>query len=510
MYKIDLFISYAHIDNKPVAAEKSGWISRFHASLDTLLSKRLGKSVTIWRDDKLQGNDRFADEIVTQFQHTAVLVSVLTPRYLKSEWCQKEVNAFCERADDGDGLYVDQKARVFKIVKSPVDCQSQLPPVMQELLGYEFFTFEDGVPMELDDVYGEKYGQYFLRKVNKLAFEISELLKSLEKKTVSGSPSNGVEAESLPAAKEKPVVYLAECSFDMKDTREMLETELHCLGYQVLPDRVLPREEAAYEAAVSEMLSQCAVSVHLIGNYYGAVADGPGDKSMAVLQNEQAAKASVESGLKRLIWIEDGTAPEQENQKMFIDSLHNTAEAQQGADLLTGSIEHLKSALNATLNQIEKPSSAEADSELVTVENADEPLVYVICTEQDKSNTVPLRKLLKNSGFAVSMPAFKGDATEVRNINRKLLSTCDLVIVFYGYGEEPWKRSIDTELRKLPGYLNGRQPPVTFTFLAEPNTCDKDDMIEMEEPNLINGLDGLSADELKNAISLTVKRAPIV
>ena len=43
--------------------------------------------LSIWRANKLQGNDMFADEILEQFDKTAVLVSVLSPRYMKSEWC---------------------------------------------------------------------------------------------------------------------------------------------------------------------------------------------------------------------------------------------------------------------------------------------------------------------------------------------------------------------------------------------------------------------------------------
>jgi hypothetical protein len=79
-FRKHLFISYAHIDNQPLTPEQKGWISRFHATLEALLSMRLGKAARIWRDDKLQGNDVFADEIVDQFAQTAVLVSVLTPR----------------------------------------------------------------------------------------------------------------------------------------------------------------------------------------------------------------------------------------------------------------------------------------------------------------------------------------------------------------------------------------------------------------------------------------------
>ena len=56
------------------AAERKGWITRFHATLKACLSMRLGREAKIWRDEKLQGNDVFADEIVAQFSQTALLV----------------------------------------------------------------------------------------------------------------------------------------------------------------------------------------------------------------------------------------------------------------------------------------------------------------------------------------------------------------------------------------------------------------------------------------------------
>ena len=103
-YEHDLFISYAHIDNQPLTAEQQGWVTRFHATLAAQLSMRLGSVAHIWRDDKLRGNDVFSDEIVQQFGRTALLVSVLTPRYLASEWCTLELREFCERAEAGGGV----------------------------------------------------------------------------------------------------------------------------------------------------------------------------------------------------------------------------------------------------------------------------------------------------------------------------------------------------------------------------------------------------------------------
>ncbi len=480
-FEKDLFISYAHIDNEPLTPQQQGWITRFHASLEALLSMRMGGRARIWRDDKLQGNDVFANEIVDQFAHTAVLVSILTPRYLNSDWCTKEVVEFCKRAEQSGGIVVENKARIFKVLKAPVDTQESLPAVMKDILGYEFFTIEDGTPLELDSAYGEKFAHDYNRKVGKLAWDVSQLLKALETRT----GENGHD-EKGPT---KPTVYLAECSFDRKQAREILEGDLKRHGYTVLPDQELPRDEDEYVAAVERSLKRCQLSIHLIGGTYGGVPDGPSQKSVVVLQNELAVKRSKSDALKRVIWVPEGTESKQAQQQAFIDALHEDAEAQIGADLITGDIESLKTLIHATLAKLERP-----DSQLPAVQTAaadQAKLIYLICNEKDRKATVPLRKYCRGRGFEVTIPAFEGDAAAVREAHLQLLTTSDAIVLFYGAGDEPWKRTIVNDLKKMPGYRSGKLPAV-YIYLADPKTPDKEDLIDMGEPNVINGLGDFS------------------
>lgn len=481
-FEKDLFISYAHIDNEPLTPEQEGWITRFHASLEALLSMRLGGQARIWRDNKLQGNDVFAGEIVDQFPHTALLLSVLTPRYLNSEWCTREVAEFCARAEESGGMVIENKARIFKVLKTPVDTQESLPQVVQAVLGYEFFTIEDGAPLELDSAYGERFGQDYNRKVGQLAWNISQMLKQLQKPT-----SDDVRAENGPA---KPAVYLAECSYDRKQAREILEGELKRHGYTVLPDQELPRDEAEYVAAVERLLNRCQLSIHLVGETYGGVPDGPSQKSEVVLQNELAANQSKSNELKRVIWVPEGTHSQQAQQQAFIDSLHRDAEAQIGADLITADIEGLKTSIYAILTKLEKPKPELPAEQAAAADQT--KLIYLICNEKDRKATVPVRKFCRGLGFEVAIPAFEGDATAVREAHQQLLANADAVILFYGTGDEAWKRTIDNELKKMPGYRSGKPLLASYTYLADPRTTDKEDLIDMEEPNLINGLGDFS------------------
>src|SRR5271165_1015304 len=246
-FQRNLFISYAHIDNVPLSQEQQGWITRFHNTLSAMLSMRMGRKAEIWRDSKLQGNDVFADEIIEQFPKTELLISVLTPRYAESEWCTREVKEFCKCAEATGGLVVDNKSRVLKVIKLPVENEDPLPAVMREALGYPFYVLdEQQTPLELDPAYGEEFTRKYNLKLAKLAFDIAQLINKIE----APAEPKAKPLEASDAATSKPAIYLAECGFDRRDAREALESELRRHGYPVFPDVELPETESEYLAAV--------------------------------------------------------------------------------------------------------------------------------------------------------------------------------------------------------------------------------------------------------------------
>src|SRR2546430_17662985 len=113
-FKHDIFISYAHIDDTPLMEGEEGWVSKFHQSLEALVKQILGDAPNIWRDPKLQGNDYFSDKLVGALPDTALLVSILSPRYVKSEWCLRELETFLRDAESKGSVRVGDKSRIFK------------------------------------------------------------------------------------------------------------------------------------------------------------------------------------------------------------------------------------------------------------------------------------------------------------------------------------------------------------------------------------------------------------
>ena len=131
-------------------------------------------------------------------------------------------------------------------------------------------------------------------------------------------------------------------------------------------------------------------------------------------------------------------------------------------------------------------------------------LIYFICDEKDRKASVPVRRLCKQLGYEVALPAFEGDASQVRKTNQQLLASCDSVFVFYGAGDEAWKRTIDSELKKMAGYRGGKPLTARCIYLAEPRTSDKEDLIDMEEPGLINGLGGFEETAIAKSIQAAI------
>ncbi len=476
----DAFISYAHIDNQPLPTEKEGWVDLFDQALRQLLSGYAGKKAEVWRDPKLQGNDIFSDEIDGRLAKAAVLVSVLSPRYLKSKACGEEITHFCETAAKNQGIVIGDKCRVFKVIKTPLGKDDSLPDAVAgligKMLGYDFYKVDKtNTPIELNPAFGDDLRREFLLGVNRVAWQINNLL---------GELSRGV-----PQPPQKLAVYLADCAYDRRDARETLEGELKRLGYTVLPDRELPRGENEYVAEVERLLSRSALAVHFVGGAPGAVPDGATQKSVVMLQNEAAVRVSRERGLRRIISLPAGTSGANPPQQSFIDALHTDAAMQYHAGLITGGIEDLKSAIHAALKDLEKPTAAP---------KPEEKLVYVMCDPRDQQDTVPLVKALKRRGAHVELTVFTGEAAQVRAANEQLMTNADAIVLFYGAGDDAWSFYQQSEIIKARGQRRDN-PPLTYIYVAAPTTPKKE-LIADTETNVIDGRSGLSEPALKPLI----------
>ncbi len=204
-FEDDVFISYAHVDNETLAAGQDGWISLLHERLRKRLRQLLGEEVKIWRDPKLQGNDEFADTLVIRVSKAGVLLSVISPRYIKSDWRRKELSHFCHEADRGVGLTINNKSRVFKVVKTHIP-RERHPPELSGSLGYEFYEYDEATGKarefraDLDD-------RRYWDKFEDLAQDISQQLIHLRSLSSAANPAAKTGASSFEEMAAMPSSY---------------------------------------------------------------------------------------------------------------------------------------------------------------------------------------------------------------------------------------------------------------------------------------------------------------
>lgn len=481
-FENDIFVSYAHIDNESPLEGQAGWVTTFHRALEVRVAQLLGRKPRIWRDPKLSGNDYFADRLVERLAGVGLVVSVLSPRYVNSEWCSRELREFGRAAEAGGSLRLGHRSRLFKVIKTPVPL-SEHPAEVQDLLGYEFYAVDPqtGRAREFAQESGSGTERQYWAKLDDLAHDVSELLGLL-------SSGGGAAA---PAAPQGEPVYLAETSFDLREARDGVRRQLQERGHLVLPDRQLPLVAPELEAYVRSELGRCRLSVHMVGANYGVVPEGA-TQSVVALQSQLALERGVGGDLTRLIWMPPGLEVDDQRQQRFLDLLRTDTGVQAGADLLETPLEDLKTALEGKLEALRAP---EPEPEPAASAGDDLTRAYLICDQRDLGEVQNLEDRLFDSGLEVILPVFEGDEAQVRLDHQENLAACDAVLLYYGAGNELWLRRKLRELQKSPGYGRKRPFLARAIYVAPPPTPQKE-RLRTREAELIDARGGVSPDAL--------------
>jgi hypothetical protein len=517
----DAFISYAHLDNIELVEGKKGWVANLHRALEVRVAQLLGKAPHIWRDPKLTGNDLFAETLVEKLRRVAVLVTVVSPRYIKSEWTIRELKEFWEAAEAQGGIRVGDKARVFKILKTPVALE-KTPPELRMLLGYEFFKVdpETGRVRELDEVFGADAQREFWIKLDDLAHDLVALLEELHSdtgETLDAGPdllpsSNG-DASDTPEPPAPPgpaaavahapalqgnrgAVFLAETTSDLREQREQLRRDLQQHGYTVLPAAPLPTVADDAQAAIRDDLARCRLSVHLVGKSYSLVPEG-GETSMIELQHELAtARGTEDERFLRLVWLPAGLATADPRQQQLVERLRLDPRIQARADLLETMFEDLRTTVQDWLTREPRAATPPASP----AGPASVPLLYVVADQRDAELIEPWADALFDEHIEVIRPMFDGDEAAIREYHEENLTHCDGVLIFYGAGNELWLQRKLRELQKAPGYGRTKPRPVVGVCLVGPRTPQKE-RFRSHDAMAIPQWDGVSLPALQPFIT---------
>lgn len=448
----DLFISYAHIDNRPDRDGERGWVENFQRALDIRLLKRFGREVSVWRDPELGRAQRYDPVIERAVKGSAVVLSLITESYLHSSYCQQELEWFTTTAArDRIGLTVNDHVRVFPILLYNIDFD-QWPEACRATSGFCFHDAE-----------GQAFGKplnpahdVFTDRICELVDELHSVLRAIARaaEPPTAKPAPGVASETSATTTEAPApeasasvsrtVFLAEVSDAMRRDRRLLRQRLEKENIQVVRGVPPPDDPAAHEAAVIEALGRSALAVHLLGQHPGRPLDD--DEPMVTYPTEQL-RVGFEHARSQIVVLPSGLAAQDIDEPAygeFIQALEGREREVDRLEVLRAGPQQLAEEVIAKLAHLEQQSGAK------TATGDSSKSAFVDLHINDLACASDLVGYLHSKQMpAVTIPSGDLDPSVGLSLFEDQLSKAEVFIVVFGQVQRSWVEQRLNEAFKL-------------------------------------------------------------
>ena len=432
----DIFVSYGHLDNELISGMASGWVTTLVADLKIRLEQLIGRrnSCAWWWDERsLPRHGNITPSIIGSLEKTAVLLVILSPSYLQSQWCAQEREAFLQALAQRAG----SDSQVFIVEKEKMEWE-QRPAVFQDMIGYRFWEDKGGRYRVLGYPKTEGDNAYYDR--------IEELARALHQELLR----LGEVAEPALADEQPISVYLAESSEDLDTLRGEVKVYLEQAGFQVLPKSWYTRSASDYQQALDEDLNACIVFIQLLGPLSGRkFQDAP--YSYVELQYRRA----VAAGKPILQW---------RDRSLDLDNITDI----EHHGLLTGTTV-LAMDIAQFKREVVTRSKAQWQQQQAR-QRAENPaasleaFVFVNNSPQDRAEANRLAQVLQRHGCAYALTLYEGTEEDIREDRIANLRECDGLIIIYG--DIP-RTQLRRQLRECRTWLSRREQPLRALALYQ-------------------------------------------
>ena len=358
-YEYDIFVSYRHNDNK-----YDGWVSEFVEKLKQELDATLKDKLSVYFDKNPQEGLLETHQVHESLKgkiKALIFIPIVSQTYCDTNsfaWKEEFLEFLNESDRDNIGKTVrttsgNVVSRVLPIKIHDIELddirmlERELGGVLRSI---DFIYQEAGVNRPLrskdDDLPGAQRGLLFRNQINKVANSIKELISGVKlitkgtpvagpahSLTLQKAPIAGSVSTSLPAGikvhvidRTKPSIYLAWTSSELKAQREEMALILQKAGFNVLPQTDCPADDEEFKRKVSEELSKCSCSLHILGNEFGRRFEQENELSFPQYQLEEVRKliAPSSSDFQCFIWdVTHSNKPLNAAQQEFVRSIRN-------------------------------------------------------------------------------------------------------------------------------------------------------------------------------------------
>jgi hypothetical protein len=467
-YDYDIFISYAHVDDLPLPGAAQGWVTTFSTCIKMKLAQKLGRNdaYALWMDQKLPGGQPITPHILEKVRRSAMLFVVLSPGYIASDWCRRELETFHGLIAEG------QVRRLFIVELDPVD-KAEIPSELADLKRSRFWADRNsgsrrilGTPVPDIEYYSAL--DDFIREV---VIDLKQLKLAEPRSAVSMHASNGA-------------VFLAEVTDDLDEQRNNVKRYLDQAGIAVFPKQACSLEPNAFRQAVTEGLSQGDLFVQLLSAVPGK---RPPDLPEGYVKCQLQLALSL--GKPVLQW---------RNPTLDLSSVQDSVQRQllDAATVRAEGIEDFKREIRRRLDErrIQAPRPVPTEA-----------FVFVDMDSTDRLLAEQLSEILFRNGAGYMLPAEEQDPRKFRKDLRDKLLECNALILIYGATTRSW---VDGHLRELQKMLTLRPNPLRGLAIVEGPPDPKDRLsIMLPKMRVINCRGGIKEAEVRGFLETLDNRA---
>jgi TIR domain len=281
-YTHDVFVSYAHGKDLELAYSHPRrnplytWSRFLIDDLRSQIALNLSDSdrvPDVWMDPALKATGSLEGNLTQEIRSSALLVALISAYYLRSEWCQDEIQAFSNFARNFHP--VERQDRIFAVSVAPTE-RNTWPAALRDdgqnaFLGMEFYRKlgpdpDQWTPLGWPDPSIAKDVDYWTN-IKRLAGEITSQLRRM--RYAQGDSTGAGAAAEVPVFVGRKLL-LGYCSDTLLRQRDQLRSRLSSMEMQILPgesDDITDPE--SLENSYDHYLEQADAVVLLANEYCG-------------------------------------------------------------------------------------------------------------------------------------------------------------------------------------------------------------------------------------------------
>jgi hypothetical protein len=484
-YEFDIHISYRYNDNN-----YDGWVTEFVERLQQELGATCKDKLSIFfdkspEDHKLQFEHE--DGSVSSKIKSLIFIPIISQTYcdVNANVWKNEFKAFKEQIKNeklGSNIKLPNGNSVSRVIPVKIhdidleDVRLLETELAGSLRSIDFIFREEGVNRPLlpidDEKTGNPYRPLYRNQINKLANAVKEIIsgiKLFQRENVfeysSFSPTlkeirPNVISTSLAGAKvqmgerQKPNIYLAWTSNDLKEKREEMAIILQKAGFNVLPSVDCPADDEVFKQRISDDMEKCICSLHMLSGEFGRRFESEDDVSFPQFQFLEAKKKIDKPGseFNTFIWIHpDSNQSMKPAQQEFIKYIRNN---------ITRNMMFSNSAGPMQLVDDIRVVMMKEETEVYDTKDTE---IFFIFNQQDEVDAKIITDRLSLEYPIEIMNIMPDGEDEYREVSSQQIPKSKLAVVYFKYAAD-WALPFIKQIWKEVG---GASSPTPLFFVGE-------------------------------------------